>query len=291
MIDLHIHSNHSDGEKDLIGILKLAEEYHLDYIAITDHDNIDIYQELKQISVSQYYQGKVIPGVEIKVTYQKNPLEILAYCFDIEKLKKSKWVKKETHIRIQEHRLECYKNICKKIGIYYDKNLKLNQSGYSENTIYENINHYPENEKKLADLGIITKSQFFRAHICNKKSPFYYDGAKDFLEIREAVNLIHECGGIAVLAHPFGVYASIEKPKELIIELAREKIVDGFECMHQAITDEETSFLRDICEKYDMYQTGGSDYHGKRHMFSYVCNRKHQIPTEIISKLRKIYKI
>ena len=65
MIDLHMHSTNSDGTDSIIDLLKKAEEKGLDYIAITDHDNCNGYEELEKINVKQYFHGKVIPGIEI----------------------------------------------------------------------------------------------------------------------------------------------------------------------------------------------------------------------------------
>lgn len=70
MIDLHIHTNYSDGADNLITVLKLAEEKELEYISITDHDNCKAYDGLKRINVKEYYKGNIIPGIEIKCTYE-----------------------------------------------------------------------------------------------------------------------------------------------------------------------------------------------------------------------------
>ena len=51
MIDLHIHSNNSDGTDSVEEILKKAQQLDLEYISITDHDNCDVYDFLKKIDV------------------------------------------------------------------------------------------------------------------------------------------------------------------------------------------------------------------------------------------------
>ena len=67
MIDLHIHTTYSDGADSLIEVLKKAEQNKLEYISITDHDNCNGYMEMKKIDVKEYYTGKIIPGIEIKL--------------------------------------------------------------------------------------------------------------------------------------------------------------------------------------------------------------------------------
>ena len=51
MIDLHIHTVHSDGQPTVKEILKLAEENKLDYIAFTDHDAVSAFGEVKELNI------------------------------------------------------------------------------------------------------------------------------------------------------------------------------------------------------------------------------------------------
>lgn len=57
MIDLHIHSIHSDGTDTVVDILKKAEKNALEYISITDHNTCNAYEELKKINIKKYYTG------------------------------------------------------------------------------------------------------------------------------------------------------------------------------------------------------------------------------------------
>lgn len=79
MIDLHIHSSHSDGKDTVIEILKKAQNKNLTYISITDHNTCAAYQELKQINVEEYYTGKIIAGIELNTKVLGMPIEILGY--------------------------------------------------------------------------------------------------------------------------------------------------------------------------------------------------------------------
>lgn len=58
MIDLHIHSLHSDGTENCISILKKCEEKKLDYISITDHNSVGAYFKLEKINIKDYYSRK-----------------------------------------------------------------------------------------------------------------------------------------------------------------------------------------------------------------------------------------
>ena len=63
MIDLHIHSNNSDGTDSVEDILKKAQEIGVNCISITDHDNCDAYDILKKVKINELYTGKIIKGI------------------------------------------------------------------------------------------------------------------------------------------------------------------------------------------------------------------------------------
>lgn len=71
MIDLHIHTNYSDGKCSLTEILKMAEVNQLEYISITDHDTTDAYFELETLNIENYYSGKIMNGIEIHFNYNR----------------------------------------------------------------------------------------------------------------------------------------------------------------------------------------------------------------------------
>ena len=66
MVDLHIHTRNSSGTDSLEDILKKAENKKLKVISITDNENIEIYNEIKDDEVRNLYSGKIITGTEIK---------------------------------------------------------------------------------------------------------------------------------------------------------------------------------------------------------------------------------
>ena len=76
MIDLHIHSNNSDGSDSVLEILKKCEELKLNYISFTDHETCAAYNELKNINIKKYYSGTIIPGIEIKCAYQRKAYRV-----------------------------------------------------------------------------------------------------------------------------------------------------------------------------------------------------------------------
>ena len=88
MVDLHLHTNNSDGSDTVIELLQKAENAGLEIISITDHDNCFAYKELKNIDVSNYFSGKIIRGVELAAGYDGMEVELLGYGIDTDKLNK-----------------------------------------------------------------------------------------------------------------------------------------------------------------------------------------------------------
>ena len=69
MIDLHIHTNHSDGKYSAKEILCLAQEKNLKAISFCDHNVLGAYQELESIDVKKYFSGRIFPGSQFKESF------------------------------------------------------------------------------------------------------------------------------------------------------------------------------------------------------------------------------
>jgi 3',5'-nucleoside bisphosphate phosphatase len=100
--------------------------------------------------------------------------------------------------------------------------------------------------------------------------PFFEEylvpGAKAFVPRRwpdaeEAIGLIHDAGGVAVIAHP---YWDISAPEE-VDDLIRSLSADGVETFYPTHTREQTVHLLDLCDELHLVPTGSSDYHGPTH--------------------------
>lgn len=87
MINLHLHTNFSDGVLSPTDLLKKLELNNIKIAAITDHDSIDAHLMLKKENILNYYTGNLIQGIEMKCTYKKYAIEILGYYVNIDYLK------------------------------------------------------------------------------------------------------------------------------------------------------------------------------------------------------------
>ena len=108
MIDLHIHTNNSDGTSTTLEILEKAELKKLAYISITDHESCNAYDELKGINVKDYYSGNIIKGAELKNYYKDRVIDILAYDIDTDKFKDylDKAFKDKTHEKLISKKMQ-----------------------------------------------------------------------------------------------------------------------------------------------------------------------------------------
>ncbi len=261
MIDLHIHTNYSgDGSYDIKEVLTMAESIGLDYISITDHDTIEAYEQLTKLNIADYYLGIIIPGIELKVIYNGIPIEILGYDIDTEAIKPFilEWSKQKYIAQLKQ--LDRLKVICTELGLKFNPNLKLTINDWAANTMYYELIQYEDNKKILEQLNILSDNDFYRNHICNKEDVFYIAEQDTGLSLMEAADRIWEAGGKTFLAHPYGVY-NVDNPDQLIEELIKTGYIDGIECYHPAISEEQSRQLEAYCHKNRLYKSGGSDSH------------------------------
>ena len=80
---------------------------------------------------------------------------------------------------------------------------------------------------------------------------------REYPDVNFVIDLIHSAKGVAVLAHPVQ-YNNIE----LLEELAQKEKLDGVEVYHYSANQEQQKKLLELCEKYNLIVTGGSDFHG-----------------------------
>lgn len=290
MIDLHIHTTYSDGTKNLIDILKQAENLKLDYISITDHDKCSAYEELKNIDVSKYYSGKIINGIEIKCAYKSSTIEVLGYNYDYNKMKK--WINEfyadKDRKTIETKYFNKLYDVCKKLNLSIPKKEDIQwdkEKEWAGKTIYDEIKKYPENQEKLPeDLWNNGVQTFSKNYYCNKETIWYLDKSQDYPTVDEAINAIKNSGGLAFLPHIY-IYKWMENIEEELNELVTKYRIDGIECYHSDFTEDNIKSLNEFCDKNHFFKSGGSDYHGdnKPHISLAIGRGNLKIPTEIIS--------
>lgn len=264
MIDIHMHTIYSDGDKTVEEVLKMCEEKNLEYISITDHDTCKQYEDIA-LKDNKIFSGKIIKGSELHAVFHNRNIEILAYNINPSII--NEWCEKYySEDKLKEQQEICRNRlfeICDKHGLIYDKS-KIRKpkkaSEYVERPIYEEVMTHKENHKIL---GEFTESFgiFFRKGLANPESSYFMNHVEFRPKYKEVIDIIHKAGGKAFLAHPFEY--KFEDTIGFINALRQELELDGIECFHPSSADDnKKDILVEYARKNNLFISGGSDYHG-----------------------------
>lgn len=266
MIDLHMHTTYSDGADSLIEVLKKAELNELEYISITDHDNCKAYKELKSLDVKKYYNGIIIPGIEIKCGYRGRLIEVLGYKINTDKMNKwaDEFYKNKTKPILQQKYFDLLYDKCLKMNLILSPKDEIqfnNQKDWASVTIYNEIKSHIKNENLLPEDLWENFNNFSKKYCANPKHILYIDKTADYPTLKEAIDAIKTAGGLVFLPHLF-IYKWADDIKALIDDILENYEIDGIECYHSDFTEDNIEYLKELCEKRNYYMSGGSDYHG-----------------------------
>ncbi len=289
MVDLHTHTSNSDGSQTAVELLSEAEALGIKYLSITDHDTLKAYEDLKVINLKDYYTGELITGLEITTTCKGELIEVLAYNFDCDELRKN--IKEHNLYITYEERYRRRSPIVKKEyterGIIFDFNIYGRTGRLTNGNIYEEIIRYDENDKFF--LNIENKKRqniFLRRELYNPGSKFYIDQTELYADLEKVLEIIHDSGGLAFLAHSYTYTNNITDDLESILT---NYSFDGIECFHTTFTEEQTEQLLNIANKLHIYVSGGSDYHGS-HKKDYILGNFYHDNNLVYEYFRKWYK-
>ena len=261
-IDLHMHTKYSDGEHTLLEVLKIAEQRNVKTIAITDHNSVGAFYELKENDYSNVYSGKIIKGTEINSFYNGRVVEFLVYDYDLDKMNNfinsrygDDWARNKVNMVLTH-----IKNVAKSKGMIFDPDFNITGRVGESSLFFRHLLTFEENKKFFSKELIENTRLFFRKEICNPESDFYIDYGNFFLKPKEIIDFVKQNGGKVFLAHLFEY--EFEKPMELL-NYVRDLGVDGIECYHPCFTSKEQCLLTlDFAKKNNLLVCGGSDFHG-----------------------------
>ena len=249
LIDMHTHTNYSDGDYSPKELIELAKKENIKIMAITDHDTLEgiknIPKDIKGI--------KVILGIELTAKVTKGRMHILGYNIDkdnIELNNKMSWLKDKSTNSV----ISLIEQLKKDYKIYFT---------HEEIKELINANHNlgrPDLARLLIKKGYVkTVQEAFDKYLITA-----YDKTRKVnknLTPQECLNLIENSGGISVLAHPHSLELDNLKLESLIKKLIKNGL-KGIEVYHSNNTKEEEEFYKYLANKYNLLISGGSDYHG-----------------------------
>lgn len=266
--DLHIHSSFSDGKLTPEEIVDKATEKGVKCISITDHDNID-----SQYICRNYYRELVIvPGIELSTEINGIEIHILGYFIDIDNENLIKAVEDLKRARV-DRAIRIVSKL-KSLGIDVDLDNIIKNGGETVGRAHI------ANEIVSTGYESNYKSAFNKYLIQGK--PAYEKGKK--LTYKEALKLVNDSGGIAVLAHPGKIYRRFEVEK--IIKELKYYGLSGIEVYHSSHSPSQTNLFYNLSKKYKLLITGGSDFHCDK---SECGIGSEGISEELFNKLIRIY--
>ena len=244
--DLHVHSCYSDGQLTPEAIVQEADERGLRAIAVTDHDTIAAWPETRRAASAS--DVAVITGVELSVSCEGQEIHLLGYGFDPSHDALCQHLNDFLEARRQRVRRIVDKLREKGIGISVEEVRQV--AGGSKSL------GRPHVAAALAEAGhVASYTEAFDRYLENG-GPAYV-GKPEF-EAACALDLVHDAGGIGVLAHP-GHWMSDRLLRQLV-----HVGLDGIEVVHPSHNEPLTRYYRRIARDFDLVPTGGSDYHGFR---------------------------
>ncbi len=240
--DMHIHTTHSDGSMSVGEVMDIAKHKGLDSIAITDHDIVSGVDEA--MAYGKKIGMKVLSGIEIS-SYGVTSVHILGYGID-HKNEELQIVLDDLLVKRKERAIEMIARLAK-YKVYVDIN--------SLPSINIGRGHIA---RELVKSGYVsTMQEAFERYLGEHKLAYI---PSNRITPLKAVQLIDSIGGESVIAHPMQLYHA--KRLELLIEGLLPHGLGGLEVYYATHSAKDIEILTALCKKYNLFMTGGSDFHG-----------------------------
>lgn len=250
-IDLHTHSNRSDGTFEPAEVVRRAAELGLDVVALTDHDTTEGLEEA--LAAGAELGIEVVPGVELSAEHDGTSVHVLAYWPDVTDAELQAELS-----RLRDERFRRGELIVEKLR---ELGLPVSFERVREIAGGGNIVR-PHIAQAMVEAGIVeTEREAFDRYLADGKPAHV---PKHALDPVDAVGLILRAGGVCVLAHP-GMWGDQSSVPEELIERMAAAGMQGLEVDHADHTPEQRAHYRRLAERLGLVPTGGSDCHGERY--------------------------
>jgi predicted metal-dependent phosphoesterase TrpH len=275
LIDLHIHSTYSDGVLKPAELVDLAKSQGLSAISITDHDTADGAGEAIQRGLEKGIE--VISGIEISSWHGDTSMHILGYLFRSDdeqfnsRLQLLQQGRETRNIRIIEN--------LNKLGITVELEELLQYSEYGQTG-------RPHIARLLVDKGIAKTVDLAFKYYLGRGAAAYAERFR--FSARDAIAMIREAGGVAVLAHPSSLDPSLRSTPSLLKDLHKVGL-NGVEVYYPSHSSKAVKALLKMAGDIGLLITGGSDFHGPERS-GYKINKwvhKTNIPYDLVTAIKK----
>lgn len=249
-IDLHTHSDVSDGTEPPASVVRAAAVAGLDVLALADHDTFDGLDEAAA-AASDLGIG-FVPAMEMSTELGGSSVHLLAYGCD-----PTDAALRDELTRVREGRSGRLPAILARLA---DLGMPLTEEDVHVHAAGATSLGRPHVADALVAAGWIEyRDQAFERWL--------YDGGPAWVDryttpLERAITLVHDAGGAAVIAHPWGRGRRALLPDGYLTELVVGHGLDGIEADHTDHDDEASTTLHEFAGRLGVLALGSSDYHG-----------------------------
>jgi 3',5'-nucleoside bisphosphate phosphatase len=249
LIELQSHSTVSDGQLAPAEVVAEAAKAGVTTLALTDHDAIAGVAEAQK--AAEELGIEFVPAIEMSCVHEyAEDLHICGYWIDLEKMAPiCDRAQEERRIRAGE----IVENL-RREGFDLTLDDANREAGAADSI---GRPHIARAAGASGDLG-----PFFEEYLVPGAKAFV---SRSWPSAEEAVKLIHEAGGVAVVAHPYWDVKDPDQVRDLVESLVRDAGLDGIETFYPPHTKAETEHCLALCEEFGLVATGSSDFHGPNH--------------------------
>jgi predicted metal-dependent phosphoesterase TrpH len=249
VIDLHTHTNFSDGTDTPTELVNKALASGITTLAITDHDSISGWDE----AISALRPGlSLVPGAEISCqTTNGISVHILGLLFDpnhVELINTLSKTRENRHGRME-----------KIISRINEAGIDISMADVLEQLSDGATLGRPHLADALVKKGVVASREEAFTQMLHNNSKYYVSHYSPSPEV--AIKLIKEAGGVAVIAHPMASHRGRVISSETFGSIINSGL-DGIEVDHRDHTPDEKKELINLAKEFDLVMTGSSDYHG-----------------------------
>ncbi|MEM8981701.1 MAG: PHP domain-containing protein [Pseudomonadota bacterium] len=245
-VDLHTHSTASDGSLSPAELVAAAANAGVDILALTDHDTIDGYLGICDVTLPL----RLVSGVELTVKWSRRDIHIVGLAFDAADANLTALLARQHKARFERARA-----IAKRLAQRGMPDM-LRAATAAANGQAPGRVHFA---RCLVDAGVVpTLRRAFRQYLGDGK-PCHVRG--DWAPLTEAIDCISSAGGVAVLAHPLGYRLTATGLMQLVDDFAAAggHAVEWSDTLDQAALAKR---LHQRISAHDLAVSSGSDYHG-----------------------------
>ena len=254
-VDLHVHSNKSDGSNTPEELVCMAISKGLSAFALTDHDTVDGIDEAMACADRLRSEGvpnvpEVIPGIELSTEYQGKDIHLVGLYIDHHSASFRAYLQEFVDSRTERNRKMCARLTEAGIDISYEKL----------------VAEFPDSVLTRAHYAVYLVNHGYSLSKEDAFSQYLGDHTKYFVPREKitpemGVSLILQAGGIPILAHPVLYRMSDARLNELVARLQKAGLM-GLEAIYATYSQADERQMRKLAAKYDLCISGGSDYHG-----------------------------